>query len=151
MLPYAETSRLRYARSLRCTTSFNYAGNITTCRERPTRNVAIHLNWKLQDRSFGKGYLWPRAAFDDKAEIRTAELNCIKRTLGRGRLSFSWTHQMPRLRASAGVRNMEDSFISALPTPTLFDSRAIQASTRIDSTRTPVPQPQDLPAPYQPT
>ena len=47
---------------MRCTTSFDYAWNITACSERPTRSVAIHLNWKLQDRSFATGSLWPRAA-----------------------------------------------------------------------------------------
>lgn len=82
MLPYAETSRLRYARSLRCTTSFNYAGNITTCRERPTRNVAIHLNWKLQDRSFAKGYLWLGRA---KAKFKLPAVNQSSKAWQRGK------------------------------------------------------------------
>ena len=30
-------------------------------------------------------------SFRDKAEIRTAEFNCTKRTLARGYLSFCWT------------------------------------------------------------
>ena len=68
MLPYAETRGLRFARSLRCTTSSKYAWNITACWERPTRSVAIYVNWKLQDQSFAKCSLWP-ALLVDQASI----------------------------------------------------------------------------------
>jgi hypothetical protein len=57
---------------MRCTSGSNYAWNITTCWERPTRSVTIHLNWKLQDRSFAKGSLWPGRA---KAEFKWAAGN----------------------------------------------------------------------------
>lgn len=57
MLPYAETSGLRCERSMRCATSSNDAWNVTTCCERPTRSVAIHLNWKLQGPVVREGLL----------------------------------------------------------------------------------------------
>ena len=53
---------------MRCTTSSNYACNITTCWERPSLSVAIYVNWKLQDQWFAKGSLWP-ALFVDQAPI----------------------------------------------------------------------------------
>ena len=73
MLPCAETSGLRCARSLRCTTSPNDAWSISACWERPTRSVAIYVNWKLQDQSFAKCSLWP-ALLVDQASINGGDV-----------------------------------------------------------------------------